>query len=102
MTTIAPADLIAPAATPAEPQALYAGLRKLMRDCGSNKHHQAIVLITACIGEGITQGRDIVRTLQRLGLNAQHAGKTLAEGIGDQPDRHRWSKGASGRYGNQH
>ncbi|WP_156457483.1 hypothetical protein [Altererythrobacter sp. Root672] len=99
LVSIWPGALTAPA-PPTGPDGLYDRLRKLLRDCGPNKHDQAIVLITACVEEGITQGRDIVRTLQALGLNAQHVGKTLSDGTGNQPERHRWRKDAAGCYVN--
>ena len=50
---------------------------------GLNKHEQVIVLIGACIEEGITTGPSIVGTVAHVGLNKKHVGAVLAKSIGD-------------------
>jgi hypothetical protein len=40
----------------------------------------------------------MVGALKTLGLNGRHAGKTLSEGTGSDPQRHRWQRNEDGRY----
>jgi hypothetical protein len=86
---------------PDEVNAIFTRLRALKAEClrhTKNKHDLAIILISACIEEGFTRGNRITGTLKHLGLNRQHAGKTLADGTGDDPDRHYWRKDSAGHY----
>ena len=90
-----------PDSNPIDPNtALFRRLRAIKAACGlkPNKDDLAIVLITACIQEGLNQGRRITGALERLGLNRRHAGKILAEGTGDCPSRHRWQRDSDGFY----
>ena len=50
---------------------------------GLNKQDQAIVLIRACIEEGITTGPSIVGTAAHVGLNPKHVGAVLTKSIGN-------------------
>jgi len=52
------------------------------------KHDRVIVLIQACISQGIVRGTQLVSVIKELGFNAQHVGMTLTKGRGDDPVRH--------------
>lgn len=80
-------------------EALIRDLRALDAACqpGSDKHHRAIVLITACIEAGVNRGTDIVDMMVELGFNTQHIGKLLSDQTGDDPSRHHWKRNADGR-----
>jgi hypothetical protein len=80
--------------------AMFARLQRLIDDCGPNrnKHHLVIVLITACITEGVDTGSRIIGALVHLGFNNRHVAMLLKEGTGANPELHRWRKGQDGRY----
>lgn len=81
--------------------AFFQGLRDLDGQCrsrGVNKHDRAIVLIIACIEEGLNTGPRIVGALRKLGFNPRHVGMHLREGTGGDPQRHRWQRVEDGRY----
>lgn len=73
-------------------------LRHLVADSGSNKNDQAIVAITACIGERINTTKAICEVLARLGLNTRHVAAILKHSAGLDPARHRWSRDETGHY----
>jgi hypothetical protein len=63
-----------------------------------NKHDKAIVLIAACIEEGInTRGR-IGIVLEHIGMDRSHVMIILNEGTGNDPNRHRWNRDENGTY----
>lgn len=71
-----------------------------LHECNANDRVR--VLIQATIEAGIDQGSDIIATLVRLGFDKQHAGATLANGCGHDPERFDWHKSADGRYVTNH
>ena len=62
---------------------------------GANKHEQAIMLVEACISEGINTGPRIIGALKRLGFDHRHVAIVLK---GDTPFAHGWRKGTDGIY----
>ena len=82
----------------AEVNAIFERLRGLMKDCGrpgANKHDRMIVLIAACIDEGINTGTRIVGVAKRLEFDGQHAGIVLSTGVGRY-----WERDENGTYRN--
>lgn len=77
---------------------LFDRLRDLVTHCGngSNKHDVAIVLITACIQEGVDTGPRIIATLKHLSFNPRHIAILLKKGTGRDRDAHRWSRAEDG------
>lgn len=73
-------------------------LRRLLDDCGSNKNDRAIVLITACISDGVNTGPEIIASGVRLGLHAAHVALILNKDAGNSPGRHRWRRDDQGTY----
>jgi hypothetical protein len=73
-------------------------LRCLLDDCGPNKNDRAIVLITACISDGVNTGREIIARGVSLGLDPAHVALILSKDAGSNPDRHRWQRGGDGVY----
>lgn len=93
-----PAEL-QPDAPAEEVNRVFQELRELNKACaGSNSHSRAIVLIHACIDNGInTRGR-IRGTLVKLGFNADHAVTTLNKGTGNDPALYHWQLDEAGTY----
>lgn len=80
---------------------IFRELRALNGACKStNDHDRAIVLIHACIDNGINRRGRIRGVLARLDLNPAHAVITINAGTGDDPSRHRWYLDADGIYHN--
>lgn len=73
-------------------------LRQLKAICGPNKHDQATILISACIGEGLDTRPRIVGALRHLGLDYRHVNIVLNKLTGGDPQRHRWMRDAEGCY----
>ena len=99
MKTQASPEAIAPLSAAATFNA-FERLRALLKSLGpeSNKHDRALVLISACIAEGIDTRPRILGALHLLGFNRGHGAILLREGTGTSPDAHRWRKAADGRY----
>lgn len=74
------------------------GYGELLAECGSNKNDRAIVLITACIGDGVNTEKAIIGTGYRCGLNPGHVAHILKQGTGINPEAHRWRRDEEGRY----
>ncbi|WP_257540721.1 hypothetical protein [Sphingobium sp. CFD-1] len=72
-------------------------LQRLLDGYGSegNMHEKAIMLIEACIMEGLNTGPAIIGALKRLGFNPRHIAIVLK---GDTPFACRWRKDADGIY----
>lgn len=71
---------------PNEVAAMFRRLEDLHWNCqqrGSSRHDQAIVLVAACIEEGITKGPHIVGTVASMGFKPRHVGKLLHDNIGN-------------------
>ena len=81
-----------------KPRDPLSGLRRLVDECGPNKHHQAIALITACIGDGVNTAPKIIAVGTALGLNPAHVAIILAKDAGCSPGRHRWRRDEQGAY----
>ncbi len=64
----------------------------------ANKHDRAHMLINACISEGIDTGTRITGALEKLGLNRQHVGIRLTEGIQNEPEWPNWGRRDDGTY----
>lgn len=62
---------------------------------GCNRHEQLILMIEACIGEGIDTSSRIIAALKNLGFNAQHVSMALKD---LNPIAHRWQRSADGIY----
>lgn len=94
------AEVKAAPPTKSEKAALFGRLGRLKASLGSgvNKHEAAIVLISACIEEGIRTGGGIVGALVTLGFNNKHVAMMLKEATGTSPEMHRWSRDQEGRY----
>jgi len=79
--------------------AIFRLLREADATCGSaNQHDRAVVLIMICIDQGFDAGPQICGVLKSMGLDSQHAGMTLKQGKGSNPDFHRWWSDDSGKY----
>lgn len=89
---------ITPRSSPQNDQSWFAGLRKLIADCGSNKHDQATVAIIACISEGVNTLPRLRGVMKALGFDAKHFGLIVSTGKGSDPNRHYWNVDANGRY----
>lgn len=76
------------------------GYRELLATCGSNLNHQAIVLITALIGDGVNTRRDILDAAEHNGLKRGHVAIVLAKETGNSPHAHRWRVDEHGVYSN--
>ena len=72
-------------------------LQRLLEGYGSegNMHEKAIMLIEACIMEGLNTGPAIIGALKRLGFNPRHVAIILR---GDAQYACRWLKDADGIY----
>jgi hypothetical protein len=81
-----------------KPRDPLSGLRRLIEACGSNKHDQAITLITACLGDGVNTAPEIIAVGTALGLNPAHVAIILRKDAGSSPDRHRWRRDEQGTY----
>ena len=75
-------------------------LRGLLEDCGPgiSKHDLAIILITACIDEGLNTRPRIVGALKSLGFNSRHVAIVLKYETGDNPESKRWQVRKEGVY----
>ena len=85
-----------PAGTPTS--AFYANLRQLKADCGRNKHHQALMLIVACVEEGINTTNWIVAALEPLGLKPPHLRMILNGKIQADEARNLWRRDIDGCF----
>lgn len=84
-----------------ETPAMFRNLRQLIAELVSrtnNQHDQATILITACIEEGMDEGKRIVGALKTLGFDPRHVGIILKTGTGDNPNRHLWRRDGTGKY----
>lgn len=79
---------------------MFERLRDLKRACGSGTglHDQAIVMINACIDEGLDTRSRLVAAMKQLGFSPAHVAITLNKAAGCNPERHRWSQDEAGRY----
>lgn len=71
---------------PREVAAMFRRLEDLLWHCqqgGSNRHDQAIVLVAACVAEGIVTGPHIIGTVASMGFKPRHVGKLLNDNIGN-------------------
>jgi hypothetical protein len=94
---ISGADIVVPSRPPS-PAGSYAALRELLDSCGPNKNDRAVVLISACIGDGVATKGEIIGTGMRLGLNPRHIAAILDRDTGDNPERYRWRCDEGGTY----
>jgi predicted TIM-barrel fold metal-dependent hydrolase len=65
---------------------------------GSNQPDRVIALIMACLGEDMTDGPTIVRTISALGYNGRFVGIQLRANAGLNPDRNLWQRLNDGTY----
>lgn len=89
-----------PASSKSEDAKVFQRLRWLKRTLGEkpNKHDLAIMLVSACILEGLDRRSRIVGALRTIGLDQAHIVLTLKHGTGSDPVRHRWELDHEGRY----
>lgn len=76
--------------------ALFRRLRALKAVCVGdrvNRRDQVIILIQACIDEGIKMGGSIVGALVAIGYKRKYVGRLLVEG-----KKHFWCKSIDGTY----
>lgn len=80
---------------------LFNGFRELLDSCGleTSKHDRAIVLIEACIDQGIDTRARIVGVAKHLGFEHGHIAILLAQNTGRSPDSYRWQRDKDGQYG---
>lgn len=81
--------------------AAFRRLRALDKDLQArkiNKDDRATMLISACISEGFTAGRQITGALAAIGLNRRHAGMRLMAGLQDEPVWPNWGRREDGTY----
>lgn len=65
---------------------------------GVNKHDRAIILISACIDEGVNTRSRIGKVLAHIGLDRAHVMIVLNGDTGSDPNRQRWSRDERGVY----
>ena len=85
----------------ADIDAVFRNLRALdqsLVDSGVNKNDRVLLLINACINQGIDTGARIVGTVVQLGFNRQHVGMTLKHGLQRQPEWPNWGRHDAGTY----
>ncbi|MBB3909754.1 hypothetical protein [Sphingomonas desiccabilis] len=92
------AGMISASPEPTGTAAMFGRLRKLLRACGPNRHDQVLVLISACITEGVDTRGQIIGTLGHLDFKRGHVAMLLAEGTGTNPEVYRWRRDAAGTY----
>lgn len=78
---------------PTKPTTLFEDLQMLVKASGSNKHDQAINLITALIEAGCDTRSLIMEPATRLGFKHGHIGCVLDDGLGVS-----WRRDAVGIY----
>lgn len=85
---------------PGDINAIFRRLRALEEDCGpdAKQYDRVIVLIAACIEEGLTEGKRIVGAIARLNFDKQFVGMQLVKNAGNDPTRHHWRKLGDGTY----
>lgn len=85
---------------PSDINAVFRRLRALDADCGpdANQYDRVIVLIAACIEEGLTEGKRIVGAIARLDFDKKFVGIQLSKNVGNDPARHLWRKLDDGTY----
>jgi hypothetical protein len=78
---------------------LFQRLGELSRTCGAaNKNELAIVLISACIIDGVNTMPRIIGVLKRFGLTRQHIAITLNREAGPDHVRHHWYRHSNDTY----
>lgn len=79
---------------------LIGRLRNLRDSCGegSNKHDLAIVLISACLDEGVNTKTSIIGVLTAVGFNPKHVAIVLKNETGNNPASSRWRIDDEGRH----
>lgn len=84
----------------AEDTAMFCRLRNLLREIEAvpDAHQRAIIMIAACIEEGMNEARRILPAMEALGFNRQHAAIILNREKGNDPGRHWWSRDSKGIY----
>lgn len=88
------------AINPDDITATFRRLRALDAACGpdANNYDRVVVLISACIEEGITEGKRIVGAVARLQFNKRFVGMVLTKNAGNDPGRHHWKRLSDGTY----
>ena len=80
---------------------IFRELRALNEACKSaNDNDRAIILIHACIDNGLNSRRRIRGALGKLDFKLDHAVIILNTGTGGNPSRHRWYRDTNGIYHN--
>lgn len=88
---------------PFDVTAFFVDLRALQRACGfkADKHSTGIVLISACIDNGVNTRARIVGVLRKLNFKESHVVALLRDGTGGDPSNRRWWIDEAGCYHNQ-
>jgi len=63
-----------------------------------NKHDRVLMLINACISEGLTGEHHIIGTVAHLGFNHGHVATLLKESVRLEPEWPYWGRDENGRY----
>ena len=101
ITTTGMVDQLASNASAEDVTSIFKELRALKAACRrADSHSRAIVLIQACIDNGINTRARIRGTLAKLGFNADHAVIVLEACAGQYPDVYHWYRDESGVFHN--
>jgi len=57
-----------------------------------------VIMIAACIEEGMSEGKQITGAMAKLGFKKRYAGLILHKERGNDPKRHCWSRDVTGIY----
>lgn len=63
-----------------------------------NKHDRGLTLIAVCIENGVDLTNEIIGAIRPLDYSNFHIGRLIHDNTGNDPDRHRWSRDASGHH----
>ncbi len=101
ITTTGMVDQLASNASAEDVTSIFKELRALKAACRrADSHSRAIVLIQACIDNGINTRARIRGTLPQLGFDADHAIIVLKACTGKYPDVHHWYRDDNGVFHN--
>ena len=73
-------------------------LKDILAADGCNQADQVTTLITACLQDGETDGKKIVRRVADLGFEPRFVGIQLSHNAGSIRGRYLWYKDADGAY----
>ena len=79
---------------------LFDRIRDAIDACGPaiNRHDQAVLAITMCIGDGVNTMPDIIRVLVTYGFDGGHIANMLDDRRGPFRNSEHWRVDANGRH----